>query len=299
MERGSFERINPREEFGRNVEVHAKFIRHAEKKYPRSENEVPLSEDGIKKSEELGESLEKKDRIEGEYSDTVRARNTTESVVFHSPTENKLKTKERDELAFRCSDNFMLRTKKHIEEISKNSQKSVTEKGKKKTEAGASTEGIDYYLSFGDEKPDKETYSPVETAAMVAKRLDIAIRKADRLHSGTKMDAIFTSHDYVVAAFLKEVMILGRTGEGKKIGFNSLEEIGGTIQPLEGFEITAKTDDSGQKSIEFTFRGQNYEFDMERFDELIKIASKLEKEELKKAKQESGDDLDKILERIG
>ncbi|MCG2809601.1 MAG: hypothetical protein L6275_04670 [Candidatus Portnoybacteria bacterium] len=299
MERESFERNNPREEFGRKVEVHAKFIRHSEKKFPRSENEVPLSENGIKKSEELGEGLEKRDRIEGEYSDTVRARNTTESVVFHSPTENKLKTKERGELAFRCSDDFMLRTRKHIEEVSKKSQKEIAKKG---TEAGASTEGIDYYLSFGDKRPDNETYSPEETAATVAKRLDIAIRKADRLHSGTKMDAIFTSHDYVVAAFLKEVMSK-QDEDGKKVeGFTSLEDIGGMIQPLEGFELIAKTDETGQKTIEFNFRGQNYEFNTERFEELVKIASRLEEEDLKKkeskkAEIESGGGLNKILEQ--
>ncbi len=264
------------EAFGRNVEVRAIFLRHAEKKFPRSENEVSLSVNGIKKSEELGKKLNEKNRIEGEYSDTARTKKTTEEIVNNSPTENKLKLKERDELAFHCSDNFMDETTKHVEKILGESYESLTEDEKKETEIRATTHGVDYYLNFKDERPDEETYSPVETAATVAQRLDTAIRKADRLHSGSKIDSVFISHDYVVAAFLKEIMIR-ETEDGEKIrGFISLDEMGGPIKFLEGLEIITKTDNDGKKSIDLLFRGQKYELDIKRFKELLRIASKLE-----------------------
>ena len=186
MERGSFERIDPREEFGRNVEAHLKFIRHAERVSSWA-NEAPLTEAGVRASEEMGENLDKKDRIEGEYSDTIRARNTTESAIFHSPTENKLKAKERDELAFHCTDEFLVLSGEHIQEVLKEKYKpceydELPEKLKREIQA---TIGEDYYFSFGKERPDENTYSPEETAATVAKRLEIAIRKVDNLHSGT------------------------------------------------------------------------------------------------------------------
>lgn len=296
MERGTFERINPREEFGRNIEAHLKFIRHAERGAGWA-NEVPLTEEGVRKSEDLGESLDKKDRIEGEYSDTVRARNTTESVVFHSPTENKLKAKERDELAFHCTDEFLDRSGEYIQKVVKEKYEpdeydKLSKEQKKEIE---STIGEDYYFSFAKERPDEKTYSPEETAATVARRLEIAIRKVNNLHSGTKMDSVFTSHDYVVAAFLKEVLI--RNKDGKKIkGFNSLEEIGGPMGFLEGFEITVKTDEMGNKLIGLLFRGEKCEIDMERFNELLEVAARLEKEESKNAKAKSEKGLNEVLE---
>ena len=141
--------------------------------------------------------------------------------------------------------------------------------------------GVEHYLNFRNKRPDKETYSPVETAATVAQRLDTAIRKADRVHSGSKIDSVFASHDYVVADFLKEIMIR-ETEDGEKIrGFN---EIGGPIKFLEGLEILVNTNSKGEKSIDLLFRGQKYELDMKRFKELLRIASKLEREEAEKNK---------------
>ena len=109
-----YQKEKQREAFGRNVEVRAIFLHHAERE-DGVKDEVPLTEKGVKESKKFGKGLDKKHRIEGEASLTSRTELTKEEIIGHSPTETKLKNKNREGLAFHCSDDFMDETIKHVE----------------------------------------------------------------------------------------------------------------------------------------------------------------------------------------
>jgi broad specificity phosphatase PhoE len=268
---------NPeKKRFGRDVEIHIMLVRHADRPLGQTAPNVRLTDSGINKCAGFGSNLREKDRIEGACSPTFRTKATVDLIIGNSPTKNKLRPQEKQELASRSSPAFVKKIQEHVKE-------SLMKKNGKvppDLELCSTVEGIDFYLSFGDKRPDAQTYSPVEAAANVAQILDTTIRKANLLRSATDMDAVFSSHDYVIAAFLKEVM-LRETKDGQIIrGFASLAELGDTIDFLEGPEIIVKNDQNGKQSIGLAFRQKKYALDMKRFRELVKIGTRL-KEEIK------------------
>jgi len=144
-------------------------------------------------------------------------------------------------------------------------QKRLREAGEKQT---------DYYLSFGDKRPEPKTYSPVETAASMAKMVDNYIKMSGKLKSGSKVDLINATHDFNVASFLKETLI--REIDGKKVrGFEKIEEIGGGMEFNEGFELVINRKDKNNFFVKMLFRGREYEIDMPRINELVDVANKL------------------------
>jgi len=274
--------INPeRKRFGRNVEIIIRIIRHAARPLNQIAPGVELTEAGMKSCVKFGEELVKKDFIGGECSPTVRTEKTANLIVSSSPTENKLPVKEREELSSHGSQDFRERVRTHVKRILGEKYDRLADAEKNKIDLLSTAEGIDYYLAFGDQKPDAQTYSPVETAASVALRLGIAIRKVDRLPSDTTADFFLSTHDYVVAAFLQQVLLQKEDGKEKR-GFDSLAELGGDpIAFLENIEITVKTDDEGKKTVSLAFRNKTYGMDMNRLRELIRIGDRLKQFETK------------------
>lgn len=276
------EQVEGKEFFGKDIEIHAYFVRHGEKKHSSNSFETSLSEKGQKKSEKYGENLENQ-RIKAYSSDTERTKETAGKTIKGSPANKKIGPEIRKELGVKYSDEYAKKELAEKMKILGENYNDLPEEEKKERLYKHNTESINRYLSYGDKKPDQETDSPVELAAMLTKRVDIYLRQAERLKNGSKDDIVNVTHDYSISAFLKEVMI--REVQEKKIrGFNSVEEIGGPIDYNEGFEISIKTDSEGKKSVGMDFRGKNYEIDMHRLEELKNIASKLEKEKARKAK---------------
>jgi broad specificity phosphatase PhoE len=275
------EQEEQRENFGRNVKIRAIFVRHGEK-VPSTTTwtEDVLSERGIEESKRFGEKLEKKKAIKAYSSDTERTKETARLIVESSPTEKKMVQRVSKELGFYCSKegNFVHEAMEIRKEIFGEDFDNLPEEEKRKRIHEADGRITNYYLSFNDKRPDPQTYSPVETAAMVARRVDLYIRMVDKLYSHSDIDLINVSHDFPLSAFLKEVML--RNVEGKIIrGFEKIEEIGGPIDFNEGFEILIQTDEKGEKSVKMIFRGQEYQIDMQRLKELVEIAKALEKTE--------------------
>lgn len=269
-----------KEKFGRDTRLRAIFIRHGEKEISTTTAETGLLKKGRKESKKFGKRLEKRKAIKSYSSDTERTEETARLIVEASLTKKKMRQKVKKELSFCYSeDGDFIRKAMNIkkETLGKNfNNLSKEEKKKRVREAGRRQ--INYYLSFEDRRPDPGTYSPVETAANVARRVDMYMRMPEKLPSGTDVDLINVSHDISLSAFLKEVLV--RDIEGKQIrGFNTIDEIGGPIEFNEGFEILIKTDNQGKKSVKMSFRNQEYQIDTERLQELVGIAKSLEKTE--------------------
>jgi len=229
---------------GKNVQIHLIFLRHGDK-----DKDGSLTEEGKKEATDFGEKLEGKDAIKGYSSPVPRALETVERVIAGAPHGKKLTTRIRTELGIRpCSKDFF-------------------KKFREKENEGFG-EAAEWYLSYGEQKPDAETSSPHEIAEDLAFALDRFIRMSDRLNSGSNIDLVNGTHQSMPEALLKEIMV--REKEGKKIvGFEKLEEIGGALQPTESMEFLIKTDGSGEKELKLYFRGHEYDLDMNIINKLV------------------------------
>jgi len=290
-------RTNPeRKRFGRKVEIIIRVIRHAARPLNQIAPGVELTEDGMKDCVKYGENLVEKNFIGAECSPTLRTEKTARLIVSSSPTINKLPVKEREELSSHASQKFRERVLTHVKRMLGEKYDRLPKEEKDKIDLLSTAEGIDYYLAFADQKPDTQTYSPVETAASVALRLEIVIRKVDRLPSDTTADFFLSTHDYVVAAFLQQVLVQ-KAGNGQETrGFKSLAELGGDpIAFLENIEIVVKTDEEGKKTVSLVFRNKTYGMDMNRLRELIRIGDRLKRAEAKNGSRPKNEKTDEEI----
>jgi len=280
----NFENINNIESEGKgeNVIIHSVFTRHGEKFHDINNVETDLSPKGEELSREIGKNRPAVDAIKGYSSDTQRTKATARAMVEESPTENKLKQRIRDGLSMRYNPNneFTKEAKRIRGEILGKDYDDLPEEQQKARLDEYSTVITDNYLALGDKRPDPDTYSPVETAATVAEILDNNIKMANRLKSNSEVDLINATHDFNVAAFLKEVLVR-KIDDKKIVGFDSIKEIGGNIEFNGGFEVLIKTDSSGNKNLKIFFRNQEYDIDQGRLSQLVEIAKNLRKNEKK------------------
>jgi len=258
-----------REGYGKNVEVSAIFMRHGEKALSEETGETGLTEKGQEMSKDFGRKLIKKDAIKPYSSGTDRTIESVESAVNSSPTNHRLKLRIRDDLGIGYNPkapffkNLFTQIRPGIlganfSMLSSAEQDELLQKYQ--------TLQHDSYLAHR-QRPDEGTQAPLELAAGIARRVKTYIKMADRINSGSKVDLLNGTHDLVIAAFLKEVII--RTVDGKEVkGFSSVKEIGGPIGYNESFTVRILTDEHGEKEVVLLFRDQEFKIDMERLTEL-------------------------------
>lgn len=267
-----------KEPYGRNVEIHAIFVRHGDKDMSGQNPETALSEDGRHQSDEFGSALAQRTVIKSFSSNTDRTKETVGRAQAASPTQQKFLLRLRDELRFHYdSTGVLMDAVKTLRAEILGDDFAVLPKDEQQRRVREYERRFqNYYLSFGDQRPDPGTYSPVESASQIARRVDLYIRMTDRLRSDTKADLLNGTHDVLVASFLKEVIIRERNGQ-RVTGFDTVEDIGGPVDFTESFDVFTRTDDVGVQSTTLFFRSQEYEIDMPRLLTLVGIAKQLEK----------------------
>lgn len=268
------------QELGENVTIHAVFSRHGEKLLDPKNPETALTPEGEEKSRIAGKNRPKVAAIKSYTSDTARTKKTAEFMVEESPTETKMDQRLRDDIAFHYDEkgDFVKEAMRIKKEILGPDYKNLAPEEINQRLQQASNKQVDYYLSFGDQRPDPDTYSPVETASGIARMVDRYMKMSARLKSGSEVDLINATHDFNLASFLKEVII--REIDGKKVrGFESIKEIGGATEFNEAFEIIVKRQDSAERTVKLLFRGNEYDIDEDRLNELLQIAKELEEKE--------------------
>ena len=117
---------------------------------------------------------------------------------------------------------------------------------------------LEWYLSFGNNKPDEETPSPREQAASVAFKINRLVHLPDFMPSDKSVDLISSGHKTSTEAFLKYV-IEQKTDEETKVGFDKLEEIGGSLKILDSWDLHMQNDENGKKSVTIILRRENGE----------------------------------------
>jgi len=239
--------LNPIEsaegQFGRNVELHAIFMRHGE-----ADEGGGLTETGKRQVEIAGQSIDSADVIKVYSSPIRRARETAEGIGETVTHDKKLETRTKLSLEIpNISEEFLDK----LVEIEKRSPDTSTQ----------------FYLNFGKQRPDPETSSPQEIAEMMAYVLSNYFKMAKRLKSGSNIDLVNVTHQGLPEALLKEVLIQ-EDRDKQKVGLETLAEIGGPLKPAESMEFRIRTNEDGDETVELYFRGKTFNLDLGKVDEL-------------------------------
>ncbi|MBU0706853.1 hypothetical protein KKG41_00590, partial [Patescibacteria group bacterium] len=134
---------------------------------------------------------------------------------------------------------------------------------------------VQFYLDNEELCQERGVTTPNESARQTAYRAAREIRMTDHFLEDSDVRLINVSHGPKLEPFLKQVLI---DSAGKK-GFESLEEIGGALNPGERFELKVDIDNQGEKTIKLLLRGEEYDIDMDKVSGLAdEYEESLEKE---------------------
>jgi len=264
---GNFEtKIKPEfREQGTNISIDLEFLRHGD---PGPEG---LSIEGMEQARRYGKKLtERRTDLKKLYSSPILRARQTRDIAFEqlSETEGKLGM-PRDETILSYES---IETKpkfswqEHLRSLLPLNlgEQSEDEQQKKKIEA--ETSAVERMFE------DREYVR--EAASRIAYLVNKYIRMADRLNSGSQIILPKISHNSLLMSFLKETLYI-IDEEGKKVlGFDSPKDIGGVLAPAESFSVKIKTDENGEKIIDFSFSNQDrlkngrYGLDVDKIKEL-------------------------------
>ena len=247
--------LENREKFGKNVEIHAIFVRHGEK-----DKTGQLSEEGKRQAVEFGSLLEKKTAVKGYSSPVKRVLETVDTIVESAPGDKKLVTRARVDLTYPTF------SKKFMEEFGN----IMKEKGQ--------DAAVEWWFNLGNERFDAESPTTKEVAESGAYILNRYIEMSKKLYSGSKIDLVNGTHQGLPEALLQEIMVR-KEGDKEVTGFDTLDEIGGSLQPTESVEYVIKTNSDGDKSVFIQFRGNTYGIDLEKFNLLVERYKERRKKE--------------------
>jgi broad specificity phosphatase PhoE len=265
------------EKFGKNVELRATFMRHGPKADASDvTGKSLLSEAGREDVKEAGQRLDAKSGGIKSYTSPVERAIETADLVIKEQEKKGAKIFEQRK---RTELSLVPDSKEFYEEFEDRTKQNLPDnydqlRGEEKQEAFEEAEDkvLNWYLEFGDQKPDEKTASPHEIAAGVAKLVHRYVRMPEKLHSGSKVDLLNTSHKGTLEPFLKKTLIRKTTDEaGKETtvrGFDEIEEIGGGMRPSESWELDVTTDENGEKTVKLNLRGKTYDLDLDRVEEL-------------------------------
>lgn len=231
---------------GKNVDLHVRFVRHGNKLPDGS-----LAKEGFDEAEKFGKKMNSEDRqvIKGYSSPFKRVEQTIDTIIKNAPHDRKLQLRKRAELGiYPCSADY-LKQWKAIEA------------------QGDNTKLLDWYWSFGDKRPDSGTWSPKEVSELFAHILTKYMKMPNKLFDGSKVDLINGTHLGLAESLLKETLVRDVDGE-KKIGFQSVSEIGGGLNTTEEIDFHITTDEKENNLVKVNLRGKEYDVDLDKVNVL-------------------------------
>jgi len=270
-----------KENRGLNTEIRFTFVRHSQKTSGQIFTEgaqglsvLSISKTGIQRAKTYGiDQLTGRKITKAYATEADRTRETLASAFQAAEIDSKILQKSETTRAFftlpalSASEEFMkqydaIMLPKRQQYIDKHYLvKKFNELTPDKQEAAAEyaeEPAIEWYLSFGNKRPDKKTPSPREQAAFVAFKINRLIHLPDYMPNGKSVDLISSGHKTSTEAFLK--YCIERKIDGKiVVGFDKLEEIGGSLKILDSWDLQIKNDDNGKKHATIILRRENGE----------------------------------------
>jgi|SRR3989339_111877 len=282
---------------GRNTEISFTFVRHSQKTSGRVYTEdgselidADITEKGKSRAADYGREMFSDRQIKKAYAtDKDRTRQTLEAsfqAAGINPTILQKEEKIRAFFALPATPTSPEFRKKQEDAMRLQRDEYITEHfpGQKFEELGpdgqeevaefAEEPAFEWYLSFDNKRPDKDTPSPRELAASVAFKINRLINLPDFMPSDKSIDLVSAGHKTSTEAFLKYT--LSREINGKqKVGLQTLAEIGGSLKILDSWDLQIKNNENGEKSVILVLRRENgetkqYGLDLKTVQELAR-----------------------------
>lgn len=261
------QKIFESKENGRNVHIRAKFIRHGEK----NSFDGGLTDKGVENAKEYGREFKPlRDGVKGFHSQIKRSKDTLENITQEIDVEKKYKSRQRNDLLLNDPDEMLWSEdslRKYKELVNENT--------------GDENAALDWYLSYGEQRPDPNTVSPREVATRLANLVEKYVRMVSKLKNGSSVDFVHVSHSGTIEPFLQQV--IGNEIEQNPInpeGKTFLEKMGGMINFLEEFEVDIKTNENDDVAVELTFRGHKFLISPEKLKEIANYNEDNDNEQL-------------------
>lgn len=272
--------------YGANVVVHNLWNRHAQKKSGEvvatgggELSTSTISEGGARASYELGLGMEgAADGVKTYASTTERTQETAEEIIRgyqesnpDSPVRNmrvkaEISQDYPPEFLSLYDEKFVASRKALMEDmgldpstfkqLSPDQQEQIAEKAEEPVMSEWLTEGSRLGELYPAEAASRKF------AALFDRHNG---RIAKKLYSNSDIDLIHVSHRGMMEPFLVSGVLI-RESDGERV--SSLEELGGAMAILEGWESTATTDEEGNANTTVEIRGVSYKVDLDRLKDL-------------------------------
>ncbi|MFA6524875.1 MAG: hypothetical protein WCT33_01235 [Patescibacteria group bacterium] len=269
------------EEQGHNTSVHFTFVRHSQKSSGqvfaeggKGISRSSISEGGRQRAEVYGRDQMSSRRINKAYATKVDRTKETLNYAFQAAEINPdiLQKSDSSQSFFslpalsgstefnRRYDAIMLpERQKFIDGHYPGRQFSELTPDEQEVAAEYAEEpALEWYLSYNNERPDEETPSPREQAASVAFKLNRLVNLTDFMPNGKELDLVSSGHKTSTEALLKYIIERQENGE-VVVGFESLEQIGGSLKILDSWDLYVQNDEGGEKHIMMVLRRENGE----------------------------------------
>lgn len=288
---------NNKERRGRNTEIHFTFVRHSQKTsgliYTEDGSgliDAEITEKGKARAADYGREVLSNRQIKKAYAtDKDRTRQTLEAAFQAAginPTILQKKEKIQAFFAlpatptspeFRKKQEDAMRSKRDeytAEHFPGQKFEELDPDGQEETAEYAEEPVFEWYLSFDNKRPDKDTPSPREFAASVAFKINRLINLPDFMPPDKSLDLVSVGHKTSTEAFLKYVLI-HEIGGKHVIGLKTLAEMGGSLKIMDSWDLQVKNNEQGEKNITFVLRRENgetqeYKLDLETVKKLAK-----------------------------
>lgn len=275
----------PERRYGCNVTIKNYWNRHAQK----ASGEVMAAEGGISLSQlspkgeadahNAGARIEASRHGTKEYaSDSERTQQTAlkmvEGYAKSNPDAPVRGLRVKEQLSIHCPEDFMAlyeqkfidQRRQVMEEMGLDPQEFRTLDADKQEEIAEKAEEPVLREWLSPKTELNKLYDPALAAGIFAQIFDRHHdRMAGHLLNDSKVDLIHTTHKGVMEPFLISGVLL-RSRDGKQI--TDIEELGGAIALLEGWESDLDTDINGVSRIVIRLRGEEYVVDRTKLKEL-------------------------------
>ena len=288
--------------YGANVELTLKLLRHGE----RTKDGL-LTDYGRNKSREVAGSLgvgsEDYDAVKavGSMADAPdsgmgRALETADIYADEIAGDEAFKTRANDLLNY---ENMKLKPPYNHREVYNSflpdDFDTISDEEKAAAAKVAQREVVNHLINL--KTPEAMDYKK-EVVGAYAEYIANYDRTAQKLKSGSKVLIPSGTHGGAMEQVLIAAMVSTNPDGSKKVGLDKIEEIGGEIDPSEGFNVSIKTDDQGKRlPLEVTFDNPNRpQGDFYLDDEVLADARKFYEElHLKDESQEDAEEKRKFL----
>jgi len=276
-----------REDYGKNVEILLKFIRHGER--DKVGNLMDLGREiTVQRARESGLKVSDFDAAKAIGSNAAPRKNNmgrsfeTADIYTHEIAgDEQFNSRVNDVLNY---ETIVNKTPfNHVEVYNKNLPDNFEElEGEERVKAAkvAQAEVVNYLVSLNT--PEAVDYKK-EIAGAFSYVVEHYGRMTKKLYSGSKVLLVAGTHGGLMEFLLQQAVVLEKNGK-KQIGFSDMNDIGGEFSPSESYDVIIKTDEQGElDDLQIKFdnpnRPQGYmTLDKEKLSELSEYYKSLHKD---------------------